>query len=266
MYGINTTGNSDAGSDGWADLDLLMLQAEESFDERGRVIGLWGIEILVASEGQALGLGADLADDLAIQLTDACELAPPSKDPSSPPLAMEACERILSTVLGQIQVHAGPYYLIEADVRFSSGAKIQRSDATPGHSLRDANPGNWHPIEWEELLEGRLGPWAMAIEGRHVISICHTPRPLTPHSAECGVWTHPDFRGRGYGAAVTAAWADILRPSGRYLFYSTDTQNVSSQRVAQRLSLRPIGWIWRLEQAMETPTPSFHPLSSLRIL
>jgi hypothetical protein len=33
---------------------------------------------------------------------------------------------------------------------------------------------------------------------------------------------------------------------GRVLFYSTDAQNLSSQRVAARLGLRPIGWTWNL--------------------
>jgi hypothetical protein len=251
-------------SDQLTDLDLLMVQAERSLDQRGYVVDLSGIEIAVAKNGQALWLGAGLADDLAIQLASTYERAPPTSNPSTPPPALVAFERVLNAVWGQVHLQAGPYYLIEADLSFSSDAEIQRSDATSGHSLRDSNPGNWHPVEWEELIEGRLGPWAMATEGNRVISICHTPRPLTPHSAECGVWTDPEFRGRGHAAAVTAAWANILRPSGRYLFYSTDAQNVSSQRVAQRLDLRPIGWIWRLERAEDRRAPLFHPLSSLR--
>ena len=84
---------------------------------------------------------------------------------------------------------------------------------------------------------------------------------MTKQAAECGVWTHPDYRGRGYAAAVTAAWADILRARGRCPFYSTDAQNVSSQRVAARLRLRPIGWTWNLGRGDPGPRDNRHPLS-----
>jgi RimJ/RimL family protein N-acetyltransferase len=133
-----------------------------------------------------------------------------------------------------------------------------------GDVLRNANPGNWHPVEWDELLDGRLGPWTMALEGELVVSICHTPRPLTTRAAECGVWTHPAFRGRGYAAAVTSEWAAIMRPSGRYLFYSTDAENLSSQRVARRLNLRRLGWSWHLWLPRDDEDDRLHPLSTLR--
>ncbi|MFG1701639.1 GNAT family N-acetyltransferase [Nonomuraea sp. M3C6] len=61
---------------------------------------------------------------------------------------------------------------------------------------------------------------------------------------EAGTWTSPAFRGRGYAATATAAWADLF--SGTRLFYSTSADNHSSQRVAARLGLRNIGWLWKL--------------------
>jgi hypothetical protein len=85
-----------------------------------------------------------------------------------------------------------PTYLIESDSRFTSGAQVERSDISSTNRLRASNPGNWHPIEWDELLDGRLVPWAMATAGDRIISICHTPRPMTDIAAECGVWTDPD--------------------------------------------------------------------------
>jgi RimJ/RimL family protein N-acetyltransferase len=102
----------------------------------------------------------------------------------------------------------------------------------------------------------------MAVEDGRVIAICHTPRPMPAHTAECGVRTDSAYRGRGHAAAVTAAWASLLRPSGRHLFYSTDATNISSQRVAERLNLREIGWIWRLEVSA-LPAQPYHPLSKL---
>ena len=68
----------------------------------------------------------------------------------------------------------------------------------------------------------------------------------------------------GVGAAATAAaWAAILRPTGRALFYNTDASNRSSLQVAERLHLRPIGWTWRL-RARDPGAGSMHPLSALR--
>lgn len=163
-----------------------------------------------------------------------------------------------------LQWSGGPSYLIGDDARFDSTVHIERSDASRGERLRASNPGNWEPLEWDELLDGTLGPWAIATDGDVVIAICHTPHPMTARAAEAGVWTRPEFRGRGYAAAVTSAWAEIVRPSGRHLFYSTDGANRSSQAVARRLNLRPLGWTWRLAAPRDAKAARVHPLSSLR--
>jgi predicted GNAT family acetyltransferase len=52
----------------------------------------------------------------------------------------------------------------------------------------------------------------MATEAERVVSICHTPRPVTARAAECGVWTHPAVRGRGYGAAAAGHDNDRVHP------------------------------------------------------
>ena len=103
--------------------------------------------------------------------------------------------------------------------------------------MRHANPGNWADDEWRDLLDLRLGPWVMAMQRERVISICHT---LVSNSiaAEAGVWTPADFRSKGHGAATTAEWAALMRPTGRLLFYSTSWTNRASQRVAARLGRR----------------------------
>jgi RimJ/RimL family protein N-acetyltransferase len=245
------------------DLELLGIQREGSLDHRGRVAGWYGVSIACAERGQALSIGAEVPDALAAELAAAFDRAPHSSSPSEPPPALELCRRILAVGDPSLASSAGPSFLIEAETPLASGAHVERSDASSGEALRNSNPGNWQPIEWNELLDGRLGPWTIAIEGALVVSICHTPRPVTARAAECGVWTHPAFRGRGHAAAVTSEWARVMRPSGRYLFYSTDAENRSSQRVAERLHLRPLGWTWRLGRAREHDGAGVHPLSSL---
>jgi RimJ/RimL family protein N-acetyltransferase len=157
------------------------------------------------------------------------------------------CQHLLEQALGPLELvpGCGPSYLIPDTVAFPSDVPLVRSDDSHRSALRGANPGNWGSEEWEQLLDGSLGPWAMATQAGQVVSICHTPAS-GERGAEAGVWTRPGFRGRGYAAAVTAAWASLMRPSGRWLFYSTSRTNHSSQRVAARLALRPIGCLWQL--------------------
>ena len=83
-------------------------------------------------------------------------------------------------------------------------------------------------------------PWCVALHRDEIASIAFTVG-LGPSSAEVGVTTVPEFRGRGFAAAATAGWAALPAHSGRTLFYGAAKTNVSSQRVAQRLGLRRIG-------------------------
>lgn len=98
--------------------------------------------------------------------------------------------------------------------------------------------------DWERMLANTF-PWAAATDGDQVLAICETAR-WSPHGAEAGVWTLPDARGRGLAAAVVGAWADHCAERVPRLYYSTAVDNVSSQRVAQRLGLPPIGELWFL--------------------
>jgi RimJ/RimL family protein N-acetyltransferase len=156
--------------------------------------------------------------------------------------------------LGPIERSKGPCYVIPEGTRFAPTAEVvclggpgsgwQRRVGLPPYS-------DWGAEEWELLFKGELGPCAMAISDDQVISICHTAR-LSEGGAEAGVWTDPRARGRGHAASVTAAWATLLAPSGRHLFYSTSDRNLSSQKVAERLELHPIGWMCSLWRARGT--------------
>jgi hypothetical protein len=247
-------------------LALLRIQAEAAIDLRGRERGADGMTIASCDAGQELWVGARVPDAVASELTEAFQTSA-GADPADPPAALEPCGRILERS-GPVHLSAGLTYLFAGQARFSSGAPIVRSGdpilAEDRGGLRGANPGNWHPIEWDELLDGRLGPWAMALDRDVVISICHTPRRRTARAAECGVWTRPGFRGRGHAAATTSEWAALVRAPGRFLFYGTDAANRSSQRVASRLDLELIGWTWRLRRTRHDPDEDIHPLSSLR--
>ncbi len=58
--------------------------------------------------------------------------------------------------------------------------------------------------------------------------------------------TAADYRGRGYAATVTAAWALAIRASGRIPLYSTSWDNTASLAVARKLGLIAYASDWSL--------------------
>ena len=88
----------------------------------------------------------------------------------------------------------------------ASEATILKSDDQVPDGLRqqDFERINWEQEEWNQLLDGELGPWAFVVDGDRVVSMCHSAR-LVDIGAEAGTWTDEDYRGRGYAAAAAAA-------------------------------------------------------------
>jgi RimJ/RimL family protein N-acetyltransferase len=210
-------------------------------DGRGRLPGPEELVIGVAADGMTAAVRADVPGSVATRLLDLVSQGVPSP-PGQPPDVLARCDALLG---GGRAVSGGPCYLVRPPLRFEAPAEVITSD-DPSHAarLRPLRPPNWMPGEWDELLVGGAGaPWAMIVEDGQVAAICHSAR-RTPEGAEAGTWTSPAFRGRGYAAATTAAWAGLL--PGTRLFYSTAANNHSSQRVAARLGLDAIGWLWKL--------------------
>ncbi|MGA5545326.1 GNAT family N-acetyltransferase [Mycobacterium sp. NPDC051198] len=98
--------------------------------------------------------------------------------------------------------------------------------------------------EWERLLNNGF-PWAAATDGGQVLAVCETAR-WSVHGTEAGVWTLAGVRGRGLAASVVGAWATQCAKRVPRLYYSTSADNLSSQRVAERLGLPPVGELWFL--------------------
>jgi RimJ/RimL family protein N-acetyltransferase len=233
-----------------SDVELLQIQMDLRWGSEA------GPELVVACarDGVRARIARQVPPEVATIVAAGIDgSAIPGGDPAAPPPQLERCRLALEDALGsavRLAPGSGPSYVIEPGVSFRPTAHLVRSDRGATSELRAANPGNWGADEWEDLLDGRLGPWVMATHGDQVISICHTP-VANASAADAGVWTHPDFRAQGHAAAVTAEWAALMRPSGKLLFYSTSRTNRSSQRVAARLSLRHIGYLWQL-QSMNT--------------
>jgi GNAT superfamily N-acetyltransferase len=249
------------------DLDVLRTEIETLWvpDDRGRLIcarerngaAAPDLVLAVASDGQYLALGAEVPNPLAWELEAVVSGAAARCDPAEPPIGVARCMELLHDALGPVELSSGLSYVISPGTTFESAAAVTRSDQADVSLLRGRAPAaaNWSADGWCMLLDGTLGPWAVAsIEGR-IVSICHCAR-LADRGAEAGVWTDPDFRGQGHAAAVVAAWASLLTATGRHLFYSTFSENRSSQRVAARLKLRQIGWIWEISRRLPSDGPA----------
>jgi RimJ/RimL family protein N-acetyltransferase len=243
------------------DVELLRTEIETQWlpDENGRLLRVRSRTFRAAPElvlavgadgGQCLAFGIDVPDLLVYELEAIVSAAAAAAGPAEPPSSVARCRELLEDAFGPVVLSSGLSYVIPPGGRFSSSADVIRSEDAEVSSLSERAPSsaNWDDDEWRMLLDGVLGPWAMAsIDGR-IVSICHCAR-LADKGAEAGVWTDPDFRGQGHAAAVVAAWASLLAPTGRHLFYSTFRDNLSSQRVAARLRLRQIGWTWEMSRS-----------------
>ncbi len=238
-------------------IDLLKIEIDTLWlrDERGNLLepqsggrrNVPYFRVASADDGWVLAFADGLPGVLVADIEALFADEPPTTDPSRPPAPFERCKQLLADALGVVESSGGPSYVIPPGTSFVSGAALLRSDDEHKERLQaqDLDRLNWTAEEWRQLLDGELGPWVFVMEADRVVSMCHTAR-LTDRGAEAGTWTDPHVRGRGYAAAATAAWASLLEPSGRHLFYSTSADNLSSQRVAARLDLPLIGWMWRI--------------------
>lgn len=89
-------------------------------------------------------------------------------------------------------------------------------------------------------------PCMIVMEHDRVVSLCCTARHSN-EAAEASVFTHEKYRGKGYGAAVTEAWAMAIQQQGKTALYSTTWDNFASQGVAKKLGMRQYGFELAIE-------------------
>lgn len=70
-----------------------------------------------------------------------------------------------------------------------------------------------------------------------IVSTCGSVRE-GEEAGEGYVFTRPEYRRRGYGRQVTAAWGHGLTEQGKVAFYSHTEENLASRAVARSLQLR----------------------------
>jgi len=205
------------------------------FDERGRIVGsnepngTFAPRLFLGrtKDGHVARFGATVPDSLVQRLEEIIDREPSVADLSPEPVSMDELREVLSQHAPVSREAGGPAYRFPESIAIP-GNVVQLTDANCDF-VRDA-------FTW---LYDDLPGWApgIAVVADGVaVSVCYSSRNGVD-AAEAGVDTLPDYRGRGYAPAVTAAWGSAIRASGRIPLYSTGWDNLASQAVARRLGL-----------------------------
>ncbi len=131
------------------------------------------------------------------------------------------------------RIWQGPAYALPVAVRLPVHPHTQPIKAGD-ERLLDAHLADW------KVDVGRRAPLVAAIHGGHAVAVCASARE-TGEACEAGVETAPPFRRHGHALRAVAAWAELVRRSGRLPLYSTSWDNVASQALAKKLGFVQIG-------------------------
>jgi RimJ/RimL family protein N-acetyltransferase len=155
-----------------------------------------------------------------------------------------------AVIKGHADVTPGTPTVVSVERCWTLTPEPRLPPAPPGLSLvhepRDLTPpAGWDDGDWRALMSGEHGPWAALADGDQVVSLAHCAR-LTERAAEVGVQTEDAHRGRGLAPVVVRAWAVLLAPAGKVLFYSALEDNRASHRVAAKSGGTPVGMLCRV--------------------
>jgi len=116
-------------------------------------------------------------------------------------------------------------------VRRLAPADLALLEAAP-RQMQGAGFGSLRCLLAEGVVAGAV------VEGR-VVAIAHTSGHSRRH-ADIGVFTHPDWRGRGLATAAAALVARQVQAAGQTLVWSAGEDNVASLRVAHKLGFAEV--------------------------
>ena len=200
--------------------------------------------LAVCDTGRVLRVRHDVPERTRLEIDRVATGEPSWADFNSAPTYLDEYRRILAADAPVTESHTELVWTLPEDLDFRQSTDIVFSGADRGARLlasldRDGMPKTLMEAGFLDTA-GFWSPWCVAIEGDEIASIAMAAG-VGPAAAEVGLYTFPAFRGRGLGAAATAAWASHPDLRGKTLFYGTDRENVSSQRVVERLGLPFIG-------------------------
>lgn len=181
--------------------------------------------------GPVVRFGADVSDALAGRLEAIVERQPATGALVVPLAALTAMREALERHAPITGEEGGPAYRFPASV-VRSGEVVRLTDANRALARET------YPWLYDEVADWQ--PCFVVVRDGAAVSVCFSAR-IGVAAAEAGVETLPEFRGRGYASAVTAAWGAAVSTDGRIPLYSTAWENMASQGVARRVGLTMFG-------------------------
>lgn len=193
--------------------------------------------------GNVVVVRDDVDDDVANDLTRLAAEEPPLCDAEATPVHLGAYLNLLGSESDQPQYSLGLNWVFPQNVAHQSVEPLIRSGTPEGERLLERLPESMHPSLVDigfRTPEDVWAPWAVAVDDDCVVCIAETVRGGRSGAA-VGVDTAVGYRGRGLGAATTAAWSHHNDLSRLTLFYGTSRSNLSSRRLVERLNLTFLG-------------------------
>ncbi len=172
----------------------------------------------------------DLPNGLAAELAELAAREPVTASLEDSPRFDREYRRLLGTGDAAPEVFAA--FVLSA-TPVSPGLKEEQPVAVA--TLDRAALGGF-PRLAADLEIGR--PGFAVLRDERTVAVAFSSRSVAG-AAEAGVETLPAHRGRGYATAVTAAWAEAVRRSGRVAFYSAAAGSAASLAIGRKLSGAP---------------------------
>jgi hypothetical protein len=177
--------------------------------------------------GDVVRFSDAVPDALASELGEIVARQPATADLRVPPALQAALREALERHAPVAAEGSGPAYRFPSAIAVPDEVVQVTQDNLA--VVRDAFPWLYRELpDWQ--------PCFAVVRDGSAVSVCFSSRNGAA-AAEAGLETLTAFRGRGYAAAVTAAWGAAIRSGGRVPLYSTAWDNLASQRVARRVGL-----------------------------
>lgn len=207
-------------------------------DERGRIIstreprGTHGpLFTLIRSASRcAWAVRDDLPEEVAVAIAELAREEPAIRDLRAAPVH---ADRYLALSGGK-PGFSGPAFTFPPELPETSGVVQIDDESELQRCFRGWRCGD---------IEAGRGPVMAVIEAGSPVSICFCAR-RSETAAAAGLETAEAFRGKGFAARVTAAWATAIRAEGRVPLYGAAWTNAASLSVTRKLGLSAYASFW----------------------